>query len=529
MGTRHVLLALAVCLAGSWPILADEPDGGQSTQSSLHWIPYRQAASPASSPDNSSDWKVRNAAFDDTPAKPSAGGDAATSPSADSPKAKPAVDPMPELIEPPPQQSIRRPGRVPDDPPAMASDEPGCGADEGGCEERCGPPCGRPCCQFPTPAAPYWVNLNVLTWWTQGMATPPLVTSVQTASPNSGTQTGYLGGQGTVVLFGGDRILDGIQAGGRLQLGAWLNPCGTVAIEGEYMALSGAAVHFSDWSPGDPILARPFYDVTTNLQSAEQVAYPGEIAGSVSVNARTSFADAGADLRIFLAGCKRCCDCPCDCDAAVRWGWRADLLLGYRYLQLSDRLGIGEELTTASAAYTPTSYSILDEFDTKNEFNGGVLGMALAIDRGRWSFLMTPKIALGNTYEVANINGSTLTTTTSTVGATTYLHSDYVQGGLLTAVTNIGSHSQDAFAVVPEFNGTLAYRLTSRLEATFGYSFIYISRVARAGDQIDFDVNPNLTFGGTGPAGGNLNHPAFAFNQTGFWAQGLNFGLNYSW
>ena len=122
-----------------------------------------------------------------------------------------------------------------------------------------------------------------------------------------------------------------------------MNPCGTVAIEGEYMALGRAAAHFSDWYPGDPILARPYFDVTTGLQSAEQVAFPGEIAGSVSVNARTSFADAGADLRIFLAGCERCCCNPCDPDGtAVRRGWRADLLLGYRYLQLTDRLGISK-------------------------------------------------------------------------------------------------------------------------------------------------------------------------------------------
>ena len=143
---------------------------------------------------------------------------------------------------------------------------------------------------------------------------------------------------------------------------------------------------------------------------------------------------------------------------------------------------------------------------------------------------MTPKIALGDTHEVADIDGSTLTTTPY-IGndGNTYLHTQFDRGGLLTAVTNIGNHFMDAFAVVPEFNGTLAYQLTPRLQATFGYSFIYISRVLRAGDQIDFNVNPNLAFGGTGPAGGNLNHPAFAFNQTSFWAQGLNFGLNYSW
>ena len=40
VGTRHLLFALALSLAGSLPILADEPYGDQPAQSSLHWIPY---------------------------------------------------------------------------------------------------------------------------------------------------------------------------------------------------------------------------------------------------------------------------------------------------------------------------------------------------------------------------------------------------------------------------------------------------------------------------------------------------------
>ena len=530
MGTRHIFLALALSLAGSWPILADEPDGDQPTQSSLHWLPYRHAASPDNSPNNSPDWKVRSVAFDDPPARPSAGADAAIAPSADSPKARPAIDPVPESIDAPSRQPVRRPVRVQDDPPEMVGGEPDDGIDGVGCDEPCGPPCGRCCCQFPRPAAPYWVNVDVpdVVDPGDGDASASDHRANRQSQQQLRERRAWQSRHGRPLRGRQDSRSDAARRAFTAR--PWLNPCGTVAIEGEYLALGGAAVHFSDWSSGDPILGRPFYNVVANQQYAEEVAYPGDIAGSVSVDARTSFAAAGADLRIFLAGCERCCSSPCDPNSAVRRGWRADLLLGYRYLQLSDRLGIGEELTTASASVSSASFDIHDEFDTKNQFNGGVIGLAIAIDRGRWSFLMTPKIALGSTYEVANIDGRTLTTAPYTgTDGNTYLHTDYARGGLLTAVTNIGNHSQDVFAVAPEFNGTLAYQLTPRLQATFGYSFLYVSRVLRAGDQIDFNVNPNLAFGGTGPAGGNFNHPAFAFNQTGFWAQGLNFGLNYSW
>ena len=62
------------------------------------------------------------------------------------------------------------------------------------------------------------------------------------------------------------------------------------------------------------------------------------------------------------------------------------------------------------------------------------------------------------------------------------------------------------------------------LELTMGYSFIYWSDVARAGDQIDFAINPTQITGTlTGPA-----RPEFLFDTTGFMAQGLHFGLEYN-
>jgi hypothetical protein len=60
---------------------------------------------------------------------------------------------------------------------------------------------------------------------------------------------------------------------------------------------------------------------------------------------------------------------------------------------------------------------------------------------------------------------------------------------------------------------------------TFGYQFLYWSRVARPGEQIDRVINPTQipVFGGNqllGPA-----RPEPLFTTTDFWAQGLNLGL----
>ena len=103
-----------------------------------------------------------------------------------------------------------------------------------------------------------------------------------------------------------------------MQFGRWLGCCDTVGLEGDFLALGGQSEHFYEWSPGDPILSRPFYDVTrptNDPQNVEGVAAPGHGAGSVSVDSRTEFEAAGADLRIFLNGCDNCCQ-----------GWRTRLV-----------------------------------------------------------------------------------------------------------------------------------------------------------------------------------------------------------
>jgi hypothetical protein len=71
---------------------------------------------------------------------------------------------------------------------------------------------------------------------------------------------------------------------------------------------------------------------------------------------------------------------------------------------------------------------------------------------------------------------------------------------------------------------TVGYDLTCNLRATVGYTFIHWCQVARAGDQIDRGVNPSQL----PPADlDGAPRPRFDFVDSGFWAQGLHFGLEY--
>ncbi len=194
--------------------------------------------------------------------------------------------------------------------------------------------------------------------------------------------------------------------------------------------------------------------------------------------------------------------------------WQFALVGGYRYGRLNDSLVISESLESAG----PTTISLFDRFDTRNTFHGAEVGVVGMSRWNRWSLEVLAKLALGNIRSKVFIDGAT--TTTSGGGAPVT-----AEGGILALSTNRGTYAQNDLSVMPELGVTVGCDITSRLRATFGYTFIYWSQVVRPGDQIDRDVNPTY-FPNGGPAAG-APRPEFAFHTTDYWAQGMNFGLDF--
>jgi hypothetical protein len=95
-------------------------------------------------------------------------------------------------------------------------------------------------------------------------------------------------------------------------------------------------------------------------------------------------------------------------------------------------------------------------------------------------------------------------------------------GGLLAQETNIGSYQHNQFAVIPELSVNFACDVTCQLRLTFGYDLLYWSKVARPVDQVDLGVSQ---FPPEPPTG--AQRPEFRFVSNDFWAQGLQFGLDY--
>lgn len=380
-----------------------------------------------------------------------------------------------------------------------------------------------------------WVRADYLLWSTEGMDLPPLVTTSPTGTPRS--MAGVLGEDGTSVLFGDETIFDDSRSGARIRAGIWWDPCHVWGLEGEYLALEDAEVNYRAASSGDPIVARPFFDPTAGQETSQLVAFPNLINGEIAVDAMTRFQSAGVRLRLNAANQTFCGD-PCTAGGGGYWdeewrssglpgadydfnrsSYRLDLLGGYRTLRLEDQLRIRENLTSLDTT-TPGTFDISDSFDAENRFHGGEIGLLFEVQRQRWSLELITKLALGTTQQTVTIDGAT----TSDEGGDIVTET----GGLLAQRTNIGTHEHNTFSAVPELGVTLGYQLTRHTRLSVGYSLIYWSGVARAGDQIDLDVNPNLIPPEVTPFTGP-QRPRYQLVESDFWAHGLTAGVDIRW
>ena len=343
----------------------------------------------------------------------------------------------------------------------------------GGCEGCCR------CCQCGPPGR-FWVRDEYIGFWTKGDSLPVLVTT----TPNGALPA-------TQTLFGGNQANNGFRSGNWIQGGMWLDCCQTWGIQGNYFFLGQQSTTYNNMSDGDPVLARPFTDATTGLPSQQLIAFPGTVVGSIHVNDTLGFQGAGAQLRHNLC-CQTCCDQPCNdgCGQGCFVGQnccRLDFLGGFQYYNFNDRLNITEHLTSTSTTNgvpVGTMITVRDSFRTQNNFYGASLGLVYNKYQGRWVKELTGIVSLGTNSERISINGNT---TNSFPGSPTVTNA----GGLYALQSNIGTYTHNNFAAIPQLSARLGYRLTERLTAYVGYTFIYWGSVATAGNQINQTINVN--------------------------------------
>jgi hypothetical protein len=354
----------------------------------------------------------------------------------------------------------------------------------------------------PAPPNRLWAVGEYLYWWTRGMNLPPLATTSLTGTPSS--QAGVLGNPATMVLFGDQTFHDDGQSGGRWTIGTWLDPAHCRGLEVGYLFLGEQSASFRASAGDFSILARPFFNVQNDAGDARRIVFPDEITGQMAIDATTQFQAAHASYRVAVPR-----GSPCR---------RVAYLFGYRFVELEDQLQVSENTQVLGGPLAGTRFALVDDFDTRNTFHGGEIGVVVAHDRAAgWSWETAVRVALGTSKSRVTVDGRTVTTTSTGDTATT-------PAGLLAQSTNIGTLEQSDFAAIPQLDLKLRRHWACGITASVGYTFLYWGDIARVGDQVDLGINTSQIPPGTlnGPA-----RPALALRETDFAAQGLSFGIEY--
>jgi hypothetical protein len=357
-----------------------------------------------------------------------------------------------------------------------------------------------------------WVTAEVLLWWNRSAQVPPLVT---TSSPQF---NGIVGQGDTRTLLGGS-FGSTYHVGARLGFGHWFDDCGCRGMDAHIFWVAPSTATFAASDPPFPLLARPFFNTNPNVgvgPTAEVIAGPGVANGNVVATLKSTVWGADINYRRFLLGTPTA---------------RLDALVGYRYLDVHEDLTITESFTRTPGSNlmvgVPASMGfITDQFRTENQFHGGQIGVAGTVQRGRWSLDGRSTIAFGTVFQTVQINGGQVLVFPNGTVQT-------AQGGLLAVPgTNIGRFSQARFAVVPEIGLNLGYQITPRTKLFVGYNFLYLSSAVRPGSVIDTNLDaarvPNLLQAGTGTPAGPV-HPIPTLHTSGYFVQGISFGMMYRW
>ncbi len=383
------------------------------------------------------------------------------------------------------------------------------------CGDSCGPAMDCLC----GPPGRVWFGAEYLLWTTKGDRLPALATvanGVGSPTPALPNRLGALGQPGTQTVIGDRDYHDAWRSGLRLYGGLWFTPDNRIGAEMDWFYLGDSKTNERVGNDsGNAFVYRPFTNNTVRnangsftavapFQDTELVSYPNVLAGQVAVNTESRLWGLNPNAVFNL-----CCD-PCG---------RLDLLIGYRHLDLQDRVDIREDLRGLAGSANPgATFVVQDSFATRNRFNGVNLGMAWERRFGGAFFLnVRGSVGLGNTNTTVDINGST---TTNSAGVT-----NTSVGGLLAQPSNIGRYELNKFAVVPEVTARLGVQLTDNIRIYGGYNFLYWSNVVRPGDVIDLRVNGSQLPPRTNQTGELF--PRFEPKYSDFWAHGVQFGLQF--
>jgi hypothetical protein len=374
------------------------------------------------------------------------------------------------------------------------------------------------------PREEIWLDAGYRIWWVKdARVTGPLVTP------------------STNPLFAGGEVGYGSFNGLTVDGGLWMDCRHTFGLEfgGFIFGREDVTASAASDAAGNPTIVRPFINGLTITPASAFVSTPAGagssgLAGAVS--ARTTSQLGGLNFN----GVKNLTNCE---------NYTVDYLMGFRYIDLEERLTVsqastplnGGTLLLAGATLPPgVGLSLIDDFHTRNQFYGGLVGTRGEIRFGPAFIDMTNTIAFGPNHETLDIYGTTSALTPGggtvpggllAVGGGSGVvpgSANATSGGIPTFVHqgNIGRFTTNRFIIAPEVGVQAGAYVTSHIKLAVGYNFLYMSDVVRPGTQPDLQINTRFV-----PASPNFGTtsgqsvPMVTGNHEDFHAQGVTFSM----
>jgi hypothetical protein len=345
-------------------------------------------------------------------------------------------------------------------------------------------------------------KIEAATFWPEGQSLPALVTTNRNRPfPSApGVEPGAENDLTRTVLFGGENVLqDGVQ-GLRGEFGTFFGPNSDSGILLRFFDVGNNALSYNSVPGTEPLVVRPFTRQPGDLPDTFVVnaplappTFPDSVQGNLDATISSELY--GGDI-LFRHIVGR--------DSLGH----VEFLAGYQTTRLAEDLRI-----VSRSSIPPTTVDLEDHFQTTSRFNGMALGLSGALQDRRWNLSGMVKLGLGNMETFVGIDGSRRTTVVDVVES---------NNGLLARATNRGSYTNDTFVISPEVNLSLGYRITRRLDATLGYTYLGLPKVARVADQLDPDLSSNPSDPLVGPA-----RPSFELRESNFSLHSLSYGLQY--
>ncbi|MEC7564734.1 MAG: BBP7 family outer membrane beta-barrel protein [Planctomycetota bacterium] len=334
-----------------------------------------------------------------------------------------------------------------------------------------------------------WVRLDYLIAWRRGTRIPALVTT--STAGTALEDAGVLGLPNTSSLLASNELHTAAQPGVRIDFGRWIAGTET-AIGARFYGLSDAG---SRLTFNNDIVTRPFFNVDASEQQSLPVNYPGSESGTLTLDSATEML--GTDVYVLR---------PWRESGTAR----VNFLAGYQFSRFNESISIhslSSNLDGRNGIPIGTQLEVRDTFRTRNEFHGGLIGLASEIDGGTYTLSLLAKVGIGGVNH--RITASGATTITDPSGGTS------TSDGLLVTQSNQGTVERNRFTMIPEFSARYTHHINATLDFSVGYSLIYWAHAVQPGNQIDLNVDMTNTTG----------QPAMPFTIDHYWAQSLNMGI----